>query len=198
MSALPAAAPTRMLVAMSTAERRPEQEQELESVFAPAPQEPARPSAPHERLAAEVGNRAFGALIAREGAGIMEDGTVHPDVQSAIARTRGGGGVLDGRTRTRFAADLGDPLEDVRVHTDAGADALARSVAARAFTTGSDVFFAAGEYRPGTGDGDRLLAHELTHVVQQRGAPTTGPLTVSEPGDAQETEAEAVARELTG
>ena len=176
-----------------------EREREVQSLFAPAPEQREAPaSAPHERLASEVGNRAFGALLAREGAGIMQDGTVHPDVQATIARTQGGGGALDGRTRERFAPSLGDSLQDVRVHTDAGADALARSVSARAFTTGSDVFFAAGEYRPGTGEGDRLLAHELTHVVQQRGVPTTGPLTVSEPGDAQETEADAVARELTG
>lgn len=185
---------------MSEPGRQQEHESEAESVFAPAPeQQQQTPAAdPRERLASEVGNRAFGALIAREGAGIMPDGTVHPDVQATIASARGGGGALDGGTRERFAGAFGDPLSDVRVHTGTGADALARSVAARAFTTGSDVFFASGEYRPGTGDGDRLLAHELTHVVQQRGAPTTGPLTVSEPGDAQETEAEAVAHELTG
>jgi hypothetical protein len=175
-----------------------EREREAHSIFVPAPEQPERSGDAAERLASEVGNRAFGTLLAREGAGIMEDGTVHPDVQATIARTRGGGGALDGRTRERFAPSLGDSLQDVRVHADAGSDALARSVSARAFTTGSDVFFAAGEYRPGTGEGDRLLAHELTHVVQQRGAPTTGPLTVSEPGDAQETEAEAVARELAG
>ncbi|MDQ4048465.1 MAG: DUF4157 domain-containing protein, partial [Actinomycetota bacterium] len=65
-----------------------------------------------------------------------------------------------------------------------------------AFTVGSDVFFAAGEYRPGTPAGDELIAHELTHVVQQRGAPLSGPLTVSQPGDALEREAEALARDL--
>jgi hypothetical protein len=178
-----------------------EREGEAESIFAPAAPESQREAPepdPRERLASEVGNRAFGGLISREGTGILTDGTVHPEVQATIARRRGGGGALDGRSRERFAGQLGDPLADVRVHTDAGADALARSVSARAFTTGSDVFFATGEYRPGSGEGDRLLAHELTHVVQQRGAPTSGPLTVSEPGDAQETEAETVADELTG
>ncbi|HXA55525.1 MAG TPA: DUF4157 domain-containing protein [Solirubrobacteraceae bacterium] len=189
---------------MSTPGRRPEEEREAESVFAQVPArgweapQPASAPDPAQRLAAEVGNRAFGALISRECASILADGTVHPEVQAAIARRRGGGGALDGRSRERFASQLGDPLADVRVHTDAGADTLARSMSARAFTTGSDVFFATGEYRPGTGAGDRLLAHELTHVVQQRGAPITGPLTVSEPGDAQEAEAEAVADELTG
>ena len=84
------------------------------------------------------------------------------------------------------------------MHTDATADGLARAVSARAFTTGSDVYFASGEYRPGSSDGDRLLAHELSHVVQQRGAPTSGPLVVSQPGDTQELEADRATDELLG
>lgn len=156
----------------------------------------AAEQAPVERLAASVGNQAFGALIAREGAGILPDGRAHPDVEAAIARTRGLGGSLDSGVRERNAPALGDPLDDVRVHTDASADALARSVSARAFTTGSDVYFGAGEYRPGSSEGDRLLSHELAHVVQQRGAPTTGPLVVSEPGDAFERDADAAVAHL--
>ena len=84
------------------------------------------------------------------------------------------------------------------MHTDEHADALARAVSARAFTTGPDIFFARGEYRPATTTGDALLAHELTHVVQQRGSPATGPLTVTDPGGELEAEAEATARELGG
>jgi Domain of unknown function (DUF4157) len=151
-----------------------------------------------QALACAVGNRAFATMIGRSEAGIMPEGTVHPDIQGAIARARGGGMALDASVREGFAPQLGDSLSDVRIHADAGADALARSVSARAFTTGSDVFFATGEYRPGSSDGDRLLAHELTHVAQQRGAPTSGPLVVSEPSDALEVEAEAVARDLAG
>jgi Domain of unknown function (DUF4157) len=169
----------------------------------PAPEavpEPATaaPSAA-ESVAANVGNRAFGQLIGRTpGDGIMPGGVVHPDVASTIATANGSGHTLDPAARERLAAHVGDDLGDVRVHTDTTADALARSVSARAFTTGTDVYFAAGEYRPGTRDGDSLLAHELTHVTQQRGAPSSGPLTVSEPGDAMETEADAVAGGLDG
>jgi hypothetical protein len=75
---------------------------------------------------------------------------------------------------------------------------MARAVSARAFTVGSDIFFASGEYRPGNADGDQLIAHEAAHVLQQRGAPTTGPLTVSQPGDAMEREAEDLARGFSG
>ena len=85
----------------------------------------------------------------------------------------------------------------MRVHTGSGAAALARAVSARAFTVGSDIFFASGEYRPDTRDGEALIAHEVAHVIQQRGAPDSGPLTVSQPGDALEREAEARARDVT-
>jgi len=157
------------------------------------------PTSSAETVASTVGNRAFGQLVGRTpGDGIMPGGVVHPDVAATIATTNGSGHTLDPAARERLAPHVGDPLTDVRVHTDTTADALARSVSARAFTTGSDVYFAAGEYRPGSADGDSLLAHELTHVTQQRGAPSSGPLTVSEPGDAMETEADTVASGLDG
>ncbi len=187
-----------MLGAMSGVGHQREDERDPDAGLSGA----ARPHAPSvnaaQGLASTVGNRGFGALLARSGDGIMADGTVHPDVEATIARAQGGGQLLDAGVRERLAPELGDSLEDVRVHTDPGADALARSVSARAFTTGSDVFFASGEYRPGSREGEHLLAHELCHVVQQRGATDSGPLTVSEPHDALESEAEAVARELTG
>jgi hypothetical protein len=155
------------------------------------------PAARTLALASAVGNAAFGRL-ARTGSGLLSGGRVHRDVERAIAHRRGGGRALDPATRDAMSASLGESLADVRVHADAGAAALARSVSARAFTTGTDVYFGAGEYRPGTSAGRQLLAHELTHVVQQRGAPTSGPLTVSEPGDSLEREAEATAREIAG
>ena len=62
--------------------------------------------------------------------------------------------------------------------------------------TGTEVYFANNEYKPNTSDGDRLIAHELAHVVQQRGAATSGPLSVSEPGDSLEREADGVADQI--
>jgi hypothetical protein len=163
---------------------------------------PAREPAPTRvdvlrTVASNAGNAAF-ARFAEPGSGILPGGRVHPDVESAIATARGGGRALDAPVRDRVGEALDDPLTDVRVHADAHADALARSVSARAFTTGTDIFFARDEYRPQTASGDALIAHELTHVVQQRGGPVTGPLTVTEPGGALEAEAEATARELGG
>jgi hypothetical protein len=179
---------------MSASDERRRSEQtrgSAERASAGAPQ--AAPVAdPLERLASDMGNRAFSAL-AREGAGILPDGRAHPEVESAIAAGRGTGAPLDARG---LKPELRAEFADVRVHADSHADTLARSVSARAFTTGSDLWFASGEYRPGTDEGDRLLAHELAHVVQQRGAPSTGPLMVSQPGDALETQADAASGDL--
>ena len=130
---------------------------ELEGqAYADARRPPPCPPAT-ERLASAIGNRAFGAAIASTDTAVLPDRTVHPDLQATIARARGGGLALDTGIRERYADGLGDSLSDVRIHADAGADALARSVSARAFTTGSDVFFASGEYRPGSSAGDLSL-----------------------------------------
>jgi Domain of unknown function (DUF4157) len=125
----------------------------------------------------------------REASALLPGGRVDPAVQSQIDRLRRKGASLDAGVRARIAPRVGDPLADVRVHDGPLADTLARSVQARAFTTGRDIFFARGEYRPGTAGGDKLLAHELRHVVQQRGAPVDGPMTVTSPGDRREREA---------
>jgi len=174
-------------------ERDPDRLSEQEAVRPPQP-EPADPAAPLNELASNVGNRAF-TEVAREASGILPSGEVHPEVQSEISSSRGGGSSLDAGVQTRLADPLGD-LSDVRVHTDDTADRLNRSVSARAFATGTDVYFAKGEYNPGSAEGDRLIAHELAHVVQQRGAAQGGPLTVSQPGDTMETEADAVADQI--
>jgi Domain of unknown function (DUF4157) len=156
------------------------------------------PAGPLHDLVSNVGNRAFGGAIARtQGAGIMPTGEVHSSVQDKIDTTRGSGAALDGSVANKLSPSLGD-LSDVRVHTDPTAHDLNHAVSAKAFATGSDVYFAKDQYKPGTSDGDKLIAHELAHVVQQRGAPTSGPLTVSNPGDAMENEADAVADKIGG
>lgn len=156
----------------------------------------AKHQGPVPALASAVGNRGFSRLVARmrDGEGILPGGVVHPDVEAAIGAAQGGGRALDSSVSDRVGSALGDSLSDVRIHSDGSAAALARSVSARAFTVGSDIFFGPGEYRPGTPAGRELLTHELVHVVQQRDGARSGPLTVSEPGDALEREAEDVAR----
>jgi Domain of unknown function (DUF4157) len=163
----------------------------------PAPAQSPRHS-PAERLAGDIGNRGMARVMTslREGEGITAGGLVHPDVEAAIAASQGAGRPLERTVSERMQSGFQDSLGDVRVHADDHAAALARAVSARAFTVGSDIFFGAGEYRPGTHEGQQLIAHEVAHVIQQRGAPMAGPLTVSQPGDALEREAEAVARDV--
>ena len=83
-----------------------------------------------------------------------------------VAIPEGGGSKLAPQVRQRMEPKLGADLSDVRVHTGGDSAQAASGLGARAFTVGSDVHFNAGEFAPGSKDGDRLLAHELTHVVQ--------------------------------
>jgi hypothetical protein len=83
------------------------------------------------------------------------------------------GRTLDSVTRARMETAFGEHFGDVRVHDDGSAHQLSHALDARAFTVGSNIAFARGEYVPGTLSGELLLAHELAHVVQQRGG---GPL----------------------
>jgi Domain of unknown function (DUF4157) len=92
---------------------------------------------------------------------------VTPDLAGRIAALRGAGQALPHAERSFFEPRFGHDFSGIRVHTGGEATQLARSVQARAFTVGRDVVFGAGQYVPGSGEGRRLLGHELTHVVQQ-------------------------------
>ena len=91
---------------------------------------------------------------------------VSDDIGNKINSSRGGGSALDLGTRGFMESRLGGDFSGVRVHTGDHASQLSCSINAKAFTLGSDIFFGAGEYRPETHSGKRLLAHELTHVRQ--------------------------------
>lgn len=93
--------------------------------------------------------------------------------QTQINNLKGGGQPLSPSLRAYFEPRFGQDFSSVRLHTDANGASAARSVNAKAFTLGSDVAFAAGQYSPETNSGKRLLAHELTHVVQQGGTKST-------------------------
>ncbi|MEH1804407.1 eCIS core domain-containing protein [Nostoc sp.] len=96
-------------------------------------------------------------------------GEASTDLTSAINSERGGGQAIADNIRQPMEQAFGEDFSGVKVHTDGQSDQLNRSIQARAFTTGQDVFFRQGEYNPGSRGGQELLAHELTHVVQQNG-----------------------------
>lgn len=106
-----------------------------------------------------------------------------------------GGSPLGGPTQQMMESRFGHDFSQVRIHTDTRADESAEAVQARAYTVGSDIAFRSGEYQPESSDGQRLLAHELTHVVQQGGASggLQAKMEVSQPGDPAEVEADSVA-----
>jgi len=115
-----------------------------------------------------------------------------PPVVHDVLRSSGRG--LEPAVRSEMEARLGHDFSRVRVHADTRAADSARAVAARAYTVGSDLVFARGAYAPSSDDGRRLLAHELTHVVQQHGAGPGGSDLAVEPASTQhEQEAEHVA-----
>ncbi|MBY8852924.1 DUF4157 domain-containing protein, partial [Saccharothrix sp. MB29] len=106
---------------------------------------------------------------------------------------------LDAPVREDMERRMGADFSDVRVHTDGAASQAAESVRAEAFTTGSHVVFGQGQYDPSSSTGQHRLAHELTHVLQQRSGPvagtdTGGGVRVSDPSDRFEQAAEDNAR----
>ncbi len=154
-------------------------------------------SHPVLRLQRVCGNhylqRALAPSIGRDG--LTE---VSSEVGAAIDRARGGGQPLDSAVRSRLEPAFDADFSTVRAHTDREAHELSRSLGARAFTVGNDIFFGEGEFNPASSAGLHLLAHELTHVVQQAGHQMQRKLRVSQPSDASEQEADRIAERVTG
>ncbi|PZS24654.1 MAG: hypothetical protein DLM58_24205 [Pseudonocardiales bacterium] len=140
------------------------------------------------RMQRAVGNAGTSALAEEERSPVL-------DVIS------GGGRPLDEPVRADMEGRLGTDFSDVRVHTDERAHASAQSVNAHAYTVGPNVVFQRDKYDPTSTGGATMLAHELTHVVQQRsgpvdGTPAGGGVRVSDPSDRFEREAAANAERV--
>lgn len=128
-----------------------------------------------------AGNAATAQLMEDEG----------PSVHDVVS---GSGQEIDAPVRKDMESRMGEDFSEVRVHTGDKADASAKSVSAHAYTVGSNIVFQRGAYDPGSSAGQTMLAHELTHVVQQRngpvdGTPVGGGVSVSDPSDRFEREA---------
>jgi hypothetical protein len=142
-------------------------------------------------LQRSAGNSSSAALLAAQE---EEASPVHDVVRS-------GGEPLAPDVRTDMEARLGHDFGDVRVHTDGAAESSARAVNAHAYTVGSHIAFQRSAYDPGSEAGRTTLAHELTHVVQQRNGPVDGTeapggIRVSDPSDRFEREAAATATQV--
>ncbi len=127
----------------------------------------------------------------------------HSHLADAARRgARSGGEPLQDTVRLPLESRFGHDFRNVRIHDDADATSAARELAARAYTIGEDVVFAEGSYAPETGEGARVLAHEITHVVQQSrsslgaGEKSAQSAHVVDAGDASELSAENVAESV--
>jgi hypothetical protein len=117
------------------------------------------------------------------------------EAEAKAAIPAGGGAPLDAALQKRMQPQLGADLSGVKVHTGAESAKAAEDLGARAFAVDGAVHFGHGEYAPGTKEGDRLIAHELTHVVQgqRSGVQAKSEDAVSKPSDPAEMEADGVA-----
>jgi hypothetical protein len=136
--------------------------------------------------------------VQREAAGPA----IHPTASFLVREVVDSPGCpLDAATRSLMEPRFGYDLSRVRVHIDERAAESARAVSARAYTAGTHVVFGDGQYTPGSPGGQRLLAHELTHVAQQATGPVEGTtlgedLSISHPADRFEGEARSVAARI--
>ena len=160
-------------------------------------------SAPNQNLVLHLqrqyGNAYVQRLVAlsRQGDG---EADAAPEVEAGIEQARGSGQPLERAVQRQMESAFGTDFGGVRVHTDSSADSLNQALSARAFTTGQDIFFRQGEYSPSSSGGKELLAHELTHVVQQTGGVQArriqSKLAIGQPDDPYEREADQVAKSV--
>jgi hypothetical protein len=163
---------------------------------------PSRPAPGRVNRSASLPARASKASVTDETgpdptAGLLREanGVVPTAAAQVDALSIGGGGALPAGLRGRFERSLGVDLGSVRIHNDGGSAGAADALGARAFAQGDDVHFAAGQYRPDDPFGQHLIAHEVAHTVQQRGAAPApqSKLEVSTPADPAELEADRAA-----
>jgi hypothetical protein len=131
-------------------------------------------------------------------AAVGKAGTTAPPIVHEVLRSPGR--PLDAGAQKFFETRFGHDFGSVRVHADAKAAESARAVNAHAYTVGSSLVFAAGRYAPESGTGQKLLAHELTHVMQQSAAhhPESSSLEVGPANDMAERQAESVSQRIAG
>ncbi|MGC6492317.1 MAG: DUF4157 domain-containing protein, partial [Myxococcota bacterium] len=144
-------------------------------------------------MVSRLGNQAMASMMASRDEADASDVAADANALAQEKIAQSGGQALPSELASRMTAALGVDVSHTTIHTDAAAAEAAENLNAHAFAMGSDIYFAQGMYQPGTPAGDELIAHELTHVVQDmqgRLPGATGPgLSVSSPTDTHEQEA---------
>ena len=145
-----------------------------------------------------AGNASVVQMLADEAAANAQEEQASP-VHDVVGKGRGS--PLDEGTRASMESSFGQDFGDVRVHTDNKASQSAESVGANAYTVGNDIVFRSGHFDTASPTGQRTIAHELSHVVQQRSGPVDGTeagggIRLSDPGDRFERAADATADQV--
>lgn len=135
-------------------------------------------------------------LLQRSGKGEPANRSEVPEIVGEVLQQSGKS--LDPDVRGSMERFFGTDFSRVRLHTDSQAALAAESVDARAFAVGRHIVFGASSYAPETTAGKRLLTHELTHVIQQRGQAGTAPLSIGSDSDSLERQAEEISRRAEG
>ncbi len=148
------------------------------------------------RMQQTQGNAAVRRMLVQRALAGEDGGKIDDDVTQKINSSRGSGQSLDSNVAQQMGSAMDHDFSSVKVHTDSSSDMLNRQLSAKAFTTGSDIYFQSGAYQPGSSSGQELIGHELTHVKQQSGATPSGDLTLGPPGDSYEQEAEQVSHQV--
>jgi hypothetical protein len=158
----------------SQVQRQPEEEEMLQGkafqVQRQAEEEEEEEEPIQAKVAPEVQRQPEEEEMLQGRAAVSRPATVPENLETRIKTAQGSGHPLSDNTREPMEQSFGADFSGVRVHTDSEADALNKQLNAKAFTTGRDVFFRENEYSPGSDSGRELIAHELTHVVQQTGS----------------------------
>ncbi|MBE9586601.1 DUF4157 domain-containing protein [Mucilaginibacter sp. JRF] len=108
--------------------------------------------------------------VRRKASDVSGGGTVTNSFSNALQASASGGHAMDRDTGSFMSSRFGTDLSNVRIHTDSASASLSRQINARAFTYGNDIYFNSNQYKPNTTEGKHLLAHELTHTLQQTGS----------------------------
>lgn len=108
-------------------------------------------------------------LIQRSSVKDSESAPAPSHIENQIGNSQGHGSIMDSETKSFMENGFGTDFSGVNIHTGSEAVQMSRELNAQAFTVGNDIYFNEGKYSPGTNEGKHLLAHELTHTVQQSG-----------------------------
>lgn len=148
-------------------------------------------------LQQKIGNRAVQRLVAQRSSD--NPTRIDDQVSQRINQARSSGEALQTDIQNQMGQGLNADFSQVRVHTSQESHELNQALGAKAFTTGKDIFFKEGAYDPYSSSGKELIAHELTHVVQQGTGQVnhaSSGMTVNAPGDAYEQQADQAAKTL--